>query len=269
MNNLVQAHFCPNCFLQPANPITVNVIGVGGTGSQMLTALARIKHSLIALGHAGISVTAWDADMVTQANEGRQLFSASEVGLNKAVALINRINRFFGFDWKAEPIMYTMKSCEQKNEKGLANITISCVDTVAARFEIADILGEVQQLLRYERNLPYYWMDFGNSRHTGQVLFSTVGKILQPISKKFATVDYLPFVTEEFADLLVQSQQKDDTPSCSLAEALHKQDLFINSSLANMGASLLWQLFTEGMLVNRGFFLNLKEYRTVPIKVGK
>jgi PRTRC genetic system ThiF family protein len=268
MNNLVKAHFCHHCFLQPSNPMTVNVIGAGGTGSQMLTALARINHSLVALGHAGLSVTAWDADVVTHANEGRQLFSASEVGLNKAVVLVNRINRFFGFDWKAAPTMYNKKTSELKNERALSNITISCVDTVAARFEIAAILGGVTELHRYERNHPYYWMDFGNSKHTGQVLLSTVGRLSQPISKKFETVDYLPFVTDEFADLLAQSEQRDDTPSCSLAEALSKQDLFINSSLANIGASLLWQLFTEGILLNRGFFLNLKEYRTVPIKVG-
>jgi hypothetical protein len=67
---------------------------------------------------------------------------------------------------------------------------------------------------------------------------------------------------------LTASQTNDNTPSCSLAEALTKQDLFINSALANVGASLLWQLFREGMLFNRGFFLNLKEFRTQPLKVA-
>jgi hypothetical protein len=53
-----------------------------------------------------------------------------------------------------------------------------------------------------------------------------------------------------------------------LAEALEKQDLFINSTLANLGASLLWQMFREGMLYNRGFFVNLKDFRTQPLKVA-
>ena len=74
-------------------------------------------------------------------------------------------------------------------------------------------------------------------------------------------------VTDEFKDLLLASESTDNTPSCSLAEALAKQDLFINSSLANLGASLLWQLFREGMIFNRGFFLNLKEFRTLPLKI--
>ena len=81
-------------------------------------------------------------------------------------------------------------------------------------------------------------------------------------------VDSLPLVTTEFGELLKQSETTDNTPSCSLADALGKQDLFINSALANLGASLLWQMFREGMLFNRGFFLNLKEFRITPIKIN-
>ncbi|MBS1737989.1 MAG: hypothetical protein JSS98_15505, partial [Bacteroidetes bacterium] len=138
---------------------------------------------------------------------------------------------------------------------------------VAARFEIASILVKHGKQQHY-RNRPLYWMDFGNSKNTGQVILSTVGAIKQAASKKFRTVDRLPFVTVEFKDLLQQADQNDDTPSCSLAEALTKQDLFINSSLANLGASLLWQLFREGMITNRGFFLNLTEFRAQPLKVA-
>jgi hypothetical protein len=99
------------------------------------------------------------------------------------------------------------------------------------------------------------------------VILSTVGKIKQPDSKQYNTVKCLPMVTDEFGELLSASETSDNTPSCSLADALTKQDLFINSALANVGASLLWQLFREGMLFNRGFFLNLKEFKTQPIKV--
>jgi len=80
-------------------------------------------------------------------------------------------------------------------------------------------------------------------------------------------VENLPFVTEEFGELLKQSETYDDTPSCSLAEALEKQDLFINSVLAQMGSSLLWNLFRNGMTENRGFFLNLKSFQSKPIKL--
>jgi hypothetical protein len=111
-------------------------------------------------------------------------------------------------------------------------------------------------------------LDFGNSQHTGQVLLSTIGKIRQPNSEKYETVASLPMVTDEFGELLKQSEVDDDTPSCSLAEALEKQDLFINSSLTQMGCSLLWGLFRNGMTPYRGFFHNLKDFNTHPIKVA-
>lgn len=260
-------HFVEPELLHPYNPVRVNLIGAGGTGSQVLTALARINHSLIALRHPGLAVTVFDDDTVTAANLGRQLFTTDEIGLHKSVALINRINRFFGTNWKGVPQKFNKKTIEANPHYVMAGLTISCVDNVAARFEIASLLGKHEKQ-QYYRNRPLYWMDFGNSRDTGQVILSTVGTIKQAASKKFRTVDRLPFVTVEFKDLLQQADQKDDTPSCSLAEALTKQDLFINSSLASLGASLLWQLFREGMITNRGFFLNLAELKTQPLKVA-
>ena len=107
-----------------------------------------------------------------------------------------------------------------------------------------------------------------NSRHTGQVLLSTIGDIQQPKSERFETIANLLFVTEEFGELLKQSETEDDTPSCSLVEALEKQDLYINSTLTQMGCSLLWSLFRNGLTEYRGFFLNLKDFRSQPIKVA-
>ena len=258
-------HFTDNYLLNPTNPISVNLIGAGGTGSKVLTALLEINESLIALGHAGLSVRLWDDDIITTANLGRQRFFESETGLYKSVALINRVNRCIGTNWKAENRKFETDNFGQIPEE--ATITITCVDNVQARFAVAEILKAVSHRRSY-RDTPKYWLDFGNSRHTGQVLLSTIGEIKQPNSEKYETVASLPLVTEEFGDLLKQSEQEDNTPSCSLAEALQKQDLFINGSLAQMGCSLLWDLFRYGMTEYRGFFHNLKDYRTQPIKVG-
>src|SRR5690606_2099507 len=260
-------HFTDNYLLDPTNPIAVNLIGAGGTGSKVLTALLEINESLTALGHAGLSVRLWDDDIITIANLGRQRFFESETGLHKSVALINRVNRCIGTNWKAETRKFERDSFGMIPEEAQATITITCVDNVKARFGVAEILSIFRNRKNY-RDTPKYWLDFGNSRHTGQVLLSTIGEIKQPDTQKYEAVASLPFVTEEFGELLKQSEEQDDTPSCSLAEALQKQDLFINSSLAQMGCSLLWDLFRYGMTENRGFFHNLKDYRTQPIKVG-
>ena len=266
-NRRTKVHFVDNVLLNPTNPISINLIGAGGTGSQVLTALARMNHALTELNHAGLSVRLWDDDVITEANLGRQLFAESELGLYKSVALINRTNRFFGTDWKAEIQKFEKDYLNNLPENATASIYISCVDSVKSRFEIAKILNELKIDKGYYRNQSKYWIDFGNSQFTGQVLLSTVGNIRQPNSEKYETVENLPFVTEEFGELLKQSEQDDDTPSCSLAEALEKQDLFINSTLAQMGSSLLWNLFRNGLTENRGFFLNLKNFQSQPIKL--
>ena len=244
--------------------LQIHLIGAGGIGSQVLTALARINHSLKALGQAGFSFTLWDDDCITEANLGRQLFAASELGLYKSQALITRRDRFFDTDWKAKTTKYSLNHSSLDDLNG--DIFISCVDSVPARFAIADILKKLSSQNTYSPYKPTYWVDFGNSRDTGQVILSTITEVKQPTSEQYDPISYLPLVTDEFADLLTANQ--DDTPSCpSLAEALQKQDLFINSTLAQMGSSLLWTLLSKGYTLNRGFFLNLKDFRSQPLLV--
>jgi PRTRC genetic system ThiF family protein len=267
MKMLTPIHITDKYLINPTNPITVNLIGCGGTGSQMLTNLARINQAMLALNHPGLMVYAYDDDTVSEANLGRQLFAEAEIGLSKSVALINRLNRFFGTNWKAVTQRYNADYAERQTNDGKANLFITCVDNAVSRFEIGEILESFKYIGRYERNRPLYWMDFGNSKDTGQVLLSTIGEIKQPESKKYEPVGNLPFVTEAYKGLLESADATDNTPSCSLAEALTKQDLFINSTLANMGSSLLWQLFKEGIVFNCGFFMNLHDFRTVPIKI--
>lgn len=235
---------------------------------RLIVSVLFFDDSLIALGHAGFQITLYDADIVTTANQGRQLFADCEVGMHKATALINRINRFFGTNWKAVTLPYSTATQKQLPQKGRANITITCVDTVSARFDIAKILESLDGAdTIQQRDKSLYWLDLGNGRTTGQAVLATIGNITQPQSELFEPVGRMPFVTEEFKTELMMDEDSNE-PSCSLAEALEKQDLFINSTLANMASSLLWNLFREGMISDRGFFLNLKTFKCQPIAVG-
>jgi len=267
MNTLPAIHIADNYLINPTNPVTVNLIGAGGTGSQMLTALAKMNYSLVTLGHAGLHVNLFDDDLITEFNQGRQPFSDSEVGCCKSVILINKLNRSIGTNWKAVTKKFESRNVCRLPEQGKANLYISCVDTVAARFDIAKALFQMSGYSRYERNNPLYWMDLGNSQYTGQAILSTITEVKQPPSKLYRTVSILPMVTEEFKDLL-EAETDNNEPSCSHAEALEKQDLFINTAVATMGAEILKDLFRNGMTENRGVFINLKELRTTPLKVA-
>lgn len=261
-------HFLDNYLISPTNPIRVHVIGAGGTGSKFMTALMEINHSLLELDHPGLDVHLWDDDWITSANVGRQRFAESENGLFKSQAIINRLNRWSGTNWKAETKKFERNGKGEIPNGAGASIYVSCTDTVASRVEISEILNQLHTEYGYHRDKSRYWLDLGNTKFAGQGILSTIGKIDQPTSKKFKTWATLPSIIEEYGTILHTSEQKDDTPSCSLAEALSKQDLFINSTIAQLGASLLWNLLKTGMTENRGFFLNLQNFKSQPITVG-
>ncbi|AZB25175.1 MULTISPECIES: PRTRC system ThiF family protein [Bacteroidota] len=261
-------HFLDNYLLSPTNPIRINVIGAGGTGSKFMTALMEINHSLLELDHPGLDVHLWDDDIITSSNIGRQRFADSERNLYKSQAIVNRLNRWAGVNWKAETRKFQREADGRIPNGAGASIYVSCTDTVASRIEISEIIHKLNEQDRFHRDKGKYWLDMGNTKFAGQGILSTIGKIDQPASKKFKTFEKLPSIIEEFGTAMQNSEQKDDTPSCSLAESLSKQDLFINSTIAQLGACLLWNLLKDGMTENRGFFLNLKNFRSQPITVG-
>jgi hypothetical protein len=114
----------------------------------------------------------------------------------------------------------------------------------------------------YDYSKPLYWLDFGNTQNSRQVIMGTFGEIRQPQSKKYIPVGKLPCITERF-DLSL-GDEREAGPSCSLAEVIEKQDLFINSTLANIGTKLLWKLFREGMTNQAGVFLNMDTLKMNP-----
>jgi PRTRC genetic system ThiF family protein len=262
MNIKTPVHFTSPYLINPTNPILLNIIGAGGNGSNMLTAVARMNHALTTLGHPGFQVNLFDDDLIAEANLGRQLFADAELGLPKSVALINRTNRFFGTNWKA----ITEKFNEKIYHSHQASIYISCVDTAPARFDIARCLKLPAKGFNSYRDSGKYWMDIGNGNHTGQVVLSTIVDIPQPQSNQFLPVGRLPFITDAYQQYL-NAVNDTDVPSCSLAEALIKQDLYINSTLAQMAASLLWNLFRNGLTLYKGFFLDLHSFRSNPVAV--
>ena len=50
----------------------------------------------------------------------------------------------------------------------------------------------------------------------------------------------------------------DSGSSSSLAKALIEQNLFINSTLAQLGDNILWKMFRNRLLEHHGLFLNLE-----------
>src|SRR5260370_30117946 len=124
--------------------VHVNVAGCGGNGCHVLMGLAQLQKALQGLGHPGLEVTAFDPDTVSEANLGRQLFTEEDVGQNKALTLIHRLNIAFGLDWGAIPL-------DHRPYQRTPDLLISCVDSEQARALIHDRIWAVQA--HYRRGL--------------------------------------------------------------------------------------------------------------------
>ncbi|KFC61926.1 PRTRC system ThiF family protein [Massilia sp. LC238] len=241
-------HITPPTML--SHKVRIALIGCGGNGSQMLTGLARLNHAITALGHPGLHVKVFDPDTVSEANMGRQLFGAFDVGASKAHVLVNRINAFFGLDWEAVHGRYDDSSMQ-------FGMAIACVDSARARHEIH------AKLQRYG---VHYLMDLGNRAADGQVLF---GELFTGRAGLGAPANSAPLpspyqVLPELVDL---QAVEDDTPSCGLAEALERQELFVNQSIVTPALSILWEFFRKGQLTWHGAFVNLRTGSMRPLNV--
>jgi len=242
----------------------IALIGCGGNGSQMLTGLARLDHAIRALGHPGLDVEVFDPDTVSDANIGRQLFSPADVGQFKACVHTQRINHFFGLDWRAQPHKYA-RDKDTVYPSAQPAIFIVCVDSKAARKSISEGLT----------NRPStYVLDLGNRAADGQVVLGQTPGTLKHDAAFQADIRFnpvgstpLPYPYAMLPELIDTSEPEDDTPSCGLAEALARQELFVNQSVVTPALAILWEFFRHGRLTWHGAFVNLKTGSMRPLLV--
>ncbi len=207
----------------------------------MLNHLCRISHAYEVLGGQSLHITIMDDDVVTEANLGRQAFCAADIGVSKAVVLAQRARAFSGcqvdaivdkHDGSAKSIKHT--AARHYN----FDLIVSCTDSLEWRIKHAK-----------GHNPDTYWLDLGNSESTGQCVLGGHG---------------LPNIVAVLPEMRKMRKQV-SRPSCSMAESLARQDLFINSTLATLGGHLLWQLIRHGGLNHHGYIANLSAGVVRPI----
>lgn len=238
--------------------VRVLVVGCGGTGSAVVAGLAYLHQSLMAWGHpGGLHVTVLDGDAISPVNCVRQPFSRSELGLNKAIVLVNRLNLFWGLRWEAIPAYLKPGDFISRNYSGddlRAHIVIGCADTRAARAAIRDAVSNW--------SATSYVMDLGNGTDTGQFI---LGEPLNDRNRRSRL--RLRSAAELFPEICDSSLDDDNEPSCSAAAALERQGPFINSTLAQHALALLAMLFRYGEISYHGGFINLATGATSVIRI--
>ena len=238
--------------------VRVLVVGCGGTGSAVVAGLPYLHQSLMARGHpGGLHVTVMDGDTISPTNCIRQPFARSEVGLNKAVVLVNRLNIFWGLKWEAVPIHIQPGGHISRGFSGdnlRAHIVVGCVDTRAARATIRDAVSNWSTVS--------YWLDLGNNADSGQFI---LGEPLNERNRRSRL--RLRTATELFPEICDQALDNEAEPSCSAVEALERQEPFVNSTLAQHALALLARLFRYGEISFHGGFINLTTGTTAVLRI--
>ncbi|WP_019584503.1 PRTRC system ThiF family protein [Thioalkalivibrio sp. ALE16] len=241
-------------------PIPVDLVGVGGTGSEVLDGLVRMHHGLVGLGHRGLQVRVFDGDTVSASNIGRQRFGPRDVGQNKAVTLVTRYNLFFGLDWEGVPTMAEPETLDSWRTPTIP-LVVTCVDRASFRVALADYWRDTGN--HFGGRGTRLWLDMGNGQHRGQVV---LGHLLG--TNGFGVPEpapTLPNIVDLYPEM--RGQPDDDAPSCSMAEALAFQDLWVNK-YASMGLSLIWNLIRDGSIDTHGMFFDSKAGSMQPLPIN-
>jgi PRTRC genetic system ThiF family protein len=188
-----------------------------------------------------------DGDTISPANCVRQPFARSEIGHNKAIILVNRLNMFWGLQWEAVPVHLKAGTFISRSYSGddlRAHIVIGCVDTRAARAAIRDAVSHWSTVS--------YVLDLGNNADSGQFILG------EPLNERNHRAKLrLRCAAELFPEIMDPDLDNDREPSCSSAEALERQEPFVNSTLAQHALALLATMFRYGELSYHGGFINL------------
>ncbi|TNC80234.1 MAG: PRTRC system ThiF family protein [Oleiphilus sp.] len=227
--------------------IRVLLVGAGGNGSAVFAGLTKLHFGMQALGCEGLDVTVVDPDSVSPSNLVRQGFWANDVGTNKAITLVHRANMLMGTNWMAIPEPLSASLVKE------ADLVISCVDNYETRRLIHK---QAKDNNSGNREFAPFWLDCGNGQGHGQVVMGHLSN----------QADRVPHVVDLYPEIL-KTEDTPDRPSCSAAESLLRQDLCINSRVADNAINLIWQLLRQGKMRYHGVYVDAQNMQDNPIPI--
>ncbi|MEQ8676522.1 MAG: ThiF family adenylyltransferase [Aggregatilineales bacterium] len=127
--------FDPNLYIK-----SITIVGIGGTGAQVARIVGRIVYDMQRSRKHTPQIVLIDPDTVEDKNVGRQLFSPSMLGKNKAESVGKMLNLALGLEVRwipdfVDPVHHF--------ERYGSNLVVSCVDNHEARKAIHQVNGVI------------------------------------------------------------------------------------------------------------------------------
>lgn len=237
--------------VRPFKRVAIQLVGCGGTGSHLISGLAALMMDLEARGIA-CELTLTDMDKVEKKNVGRQLFSAGEIGMNKAQALARRMLAAYGRVVMAQTSPVSLDSFSVP-ESGTLSIVVGAVDNPAARAVIAKAVEA--------RDGALWWLDCGNEKRSGQVALGNAAEN-ERIKAEMLLINSLPaphLVYPDLISLTANPPKNTRAPAVSCAEGMQsgEQGLMVNRMVASWALAML-EAFLRGDLQFHAIDFDLK-----------
>ena len=236
--------------LNRERPVTIVVIGAGGTGGYVIPHLYRIAY---ASGRKCRVIIA-DGDIVEEKNLIRQNFAACDIGENKAEAMAARYAEVFGIE--TEYISDFMESEERLcglldfsryhySDKPIG-ILIGAVDNNRSRIMCHHVFEKLDDLI---------YIDAGNGEYTGQVVcgIKRGGKVQ---SKPLARI---------YPDVLEDTEKFPSELSCAERSVSAPQSVAANLFASTSIAAMLYGLLIEGELLTQRITFSSRRLLMKPI----
>lgn len=238
---------CPSHWY--SRPVKTLLIGCGGTGSETLDALHRIHLCLLALDGHGLDVTVYDDDDVALNNIGRQRFWQDDVGQNKAVVSVQRINYCNGLEWKAMPFRFEAGMLAEQS----FDLIVTAVDSGKLRYEIGQFANG--------RTMETLWFDAGVSGYEGQAICGNLGHPQHG--------QRIPNVYDLYKEgLLTKEKTQEPEGGCTtLAASLAAQGLFVNRLASDILGDTLFSLIRHGEIAHHGSYFRISPTQVKPLEV--
>ena len=253
--------------------LSIILVGCGGTGSWLAPTVVRTARLLVEKFNKTVKVVFVDPDTVEPKNCYRQNFAEFEIGQNKAETLATRYGLVWGLDVLALPRRFDAELDKLLNNEHQSyygqSVVIGCVDNAPARSEIQRYITE-----KAGYSAARWWLDCGNSRHSGQVLLGGFNNkneaAVFPIPGYCAR---LPLPTWQHPDLLIEQPEEDSDEtglSCADLALRGAQGLAVNQQVAAIAGDYLLQMLVYGTLTHFQTYFDQSSgtMRSTPITPG-
>lgn len=236
--------------LAPHCPVHVILVGVGGTGSALAPALARLAvHARHKGMEAGLSFV--DHDRVEANNiAGRQNFCPAEIGEYKCVTMAFRLNAALGLGITAVPEPFKAEMVQSWwSRRGELVLIVGAVDNFRARREIARAVAQ--------GNGRLWALDLGNDYASGQVLLGNLVDLERIRLSELGLCTGLPSPYLQEPDLL-DSEEVESPLSCADLVRRQEQGLAVNQMAAAIAAHYCVQIVVEREIRQMATTFNLE-----------